>query len=370
MLKKILFFIHHHRGYIETGKILFIALLALIALFVSFYVLLVSPGTGFQFMYVFIPHLYLIPIILLALWYPKSGLRLIFLLLISILAFWLFADTFGFEFSIPVVLLYTGLDLATIMVLLLYVKDRHLVEAVLTDLMERGENKKNILIEFSPDFDSIIESLSSPDEYEREEAVQALSGLSDARTVLPLIHALDDESLFVRRAAAEALGRSNSQKVIGPLIKALTEDERCVREAAAEALGHLGDIAIPDLINNLKNDDWRVRIGSLIALRVSSGRISNVDQILIPLSDESPYVRRETVKTLGRIGDSSILPYLIQATKDKDPGVRLRAVRAMVKIGEPNEVIPVLNRCIQDEDGAVRVRAREELIKIDKNLLR
>jgi hypothetical protein len=364
--RKILSFFYQHRSYIETGKILIIALLALVSLFVSFYVLLVSTGTGFQFMYVFIPHLYLIPIILLALWYPKSGLRLIFLLLVSILAFWFFADTFGFEFSIPVVFLYTGLDLATIMVLLLYVKDRHLVEAVITDFMERGEDKRNILIEFNPDFDTIIESLGSPDEYVREEAVQALSGLTDARTILPLIRSLDDDSLFVRRAAAEALGKTNSQKAINPLIKALTEDERCVREAAAEALGHLGEIAIPDLIHSLKNEDWRVRIGSLIALRVSTGHISNIDQILILLSDESPYVRREAVKTLGRIGDSSILPYLIQATKDKDSGVRLRAVRAMVKLGEPKDIIPVLKRCMQDEDGAVRVQAHEELERLKK----
>jgi len=362
--KKVISFLSKHRSHIETGKILIIAFLALISLFVSLYVLVVRHDTGFQFMYVFIPHLYLIPIILLALWYPKSGLRLIVLLLISVLAFWLFADTFGYEFSIPVVILYTGLDLATIMVLLLYVKDRHLVEAVLSDLIGRSEDKKWKRIEFHPDFDTIIEKLKSTDEYEREEAVQALSGLSDARTILPLIRAMDDESLFVRRAAIEALGRSHSQKAIGPLIKALSEDERCVREAAAEALGHLGEIAIPHLIQNLNNEDWRVRMGSLIALRLSAGRGTYVDQIISSLSDDSTYVRREAVKTLGRIGDIHIVPYLIQATKDKDAGVRLRAVRALVKLGQPNEIKPVLTRCLEDNDGAVRVRAREELERL------
>ena len=363
MKKKILSFFYQHRSYIDTGKILIIAILALISLFVSFYVLLVSSWTGFRFMYVFIPHLYLIPIILLALWYPKSGLRLIFLLLISILAFWLFADTYGYEFSIPVVFLYTGLDLATIMVLLLYVKDRHLVEAIISDLIERTESRKKSNPGIIPDFDSIIMHLQSSDENEREEAVMALSGLSDTRVILPLIHALSDQSLFVRRAAAKALGKTNSQKAIGPLIKALSEEERSVREAAAEALGHLGDIAIPHLIHNLKDDDWRVRVGSLIALRISTNRISNIDHILSALSDESPYVRREAVKTLGRIGDPSILPYIIQATKDEDPGVRLRAVRTLVRFGQSEDIIPVLNRCMADEDGAVRVRAQEELKK-------
>ncbi|HOL42524.1 MAG TPA: hypothetical protein PLY78_11905, partial [Methanospirillum sp.] len=141
MLKKILSFMHHHRGYLETGKLVIIALFALISLFVSIYVLWESPWTGFRFIYVFIPHLYLIPIILLALWYPKSGLRLLGIIILSVVAFWIFSDVYGYQFSIAFVILYTGLDLATIMVLLLYVKDRRLVEAVITDLIERGDQK-------------------------------------------------------------------------------------------------------------------------------------------------------------------------------------------------------------------------------------
>jgi hypothetical protein len=56
-------------------------------------------------------------------------------------------------------------------------------------------------------------------------------------------------------------------------------------------------------------------------------------------------VRREAVKTLGRIGNSTIVPYIIQATKDSDPGVRLRAIKALGKLGEREEIIPVLERC-------------------------
>lgn len=371
MLKGLLLFIRKHRGYIETGKILIIALLALISLFVSIYVLWSSPWTGFRFIYVFIPHLYLIPIILLALWYPKSGLKLVGLILFSICAFWIFAELYGYEFSISFVLLYTGLDLATIMVLLLYVKDRRLVEAVITDLMERSERKTQSSLErFSGDFDEIITALSSRDEREREEAVDALSGLADERSIFPLIRSLQDESPYVRKAAAEALGRSGTVTAVNALMQSLTDSDRYVRETAAEALGHLGDIAIPDIIQNLEHDDWKVRLGCTVALRVSPGIIPSTDPVLRVLSDPSPYVRREAVKTLGRIGDRTSLPYLIQASKDADPGVRLRAVRAMAKIGKPEEVIPHLKYCLQDSDGTVRVRADEELkILLGKNKL-
>lgn len=365
MLKRILSIMHHHRGYIETGKILFIALLALISLFVSIYVLWESPWTGFRFIYVFIPHLYLIPIILTALWYPKSGLRILGIILLSIVAFWIFSDVYGYQFSIAFVMLYTGLDLATIMVLLLYVKDRRLVEAVITDLIERSERSRVVRISrFGGDFDAIIEALGSDDEHEREEAVEALSELSDPRTILPLIRALSDASPFVRRRAADALGRADSPKVVHPLMKALTDEDRYVRETAAESLGRLGDRAMPDLIRGLEEEDWRVRVGSLIALRVTHGTIRSVDSVLERLQDESPYVRREAVKTLGRIGNSTIVPYIIQATKDSDPGVRLRAIKALGKLGEREEIIPVLERCARDEHGAVRVRAREELERL------
>jgi len=365
MLEKILSMIHRHRGYIETGKILFIALLALLALFVSIYVLWESPWTGFRFIYVFIPHLYLIPIVLLALWYPKSGLRLLGVILLSIVAFWIFSDIFGYQFSIAFVMLYTGLDLATIMVLLLYVKDRRLVEAVISDLIERGgRNKDEKVSKFGGDFDAIITALGSGDEHEREDAVEALSELSDPRIILPLIRTLTDESPFVRRMAVEALGKTGSLKAVQPLMRALADDDRYVREAAAESLGRLGEVAIPDLVRGVQEKDWRIRVGSLIALRVSSGVIPTLDPILERLYDESPYVRREAVKTLGRIGNSLIVPYIIQATKDQDAGVRIRAITALGKIGEREEVIPVISRCMNDPDSAVRLRAREELEKL------
>jgi hypothetical protein len=357
--------INSKRGYLETGKLVIIAALALISLFVSVYVLWESPWTGFRFIYVFVPHLYLIPIILLALWFPKSGLRLLITILVLVFSFWILASVFGYQFSISFVLLYSGLDLAAIMVLLLYVKDRRLVEAVITDLMERSDRKRSTSdSRFGGDFDAIIAALASKDERDREEAADALSDLADERAVLPLIRLLDDTSPYVRRAAADALGKSGSFKAVQPLLKALTDNDRYVRETASEALGHLGDPAIPALLKSIDDENWRIRIGVIVAIRVSSGTIPSLDPIIRSLHDESPYVRREAVKTLGRIGDETDVPYLIQATKDPDPGVRLRAVRAVVKHGKSEDVVPVLKRCMQDSDVTVRMRAGEELIKM------
>ncbi len=363
-LQRILTYAKDHQGYIQTTKIILVSFFALISLFVSIYVLWSSPWTGFRFIYVFIPHLYLIPIILLGLWFPKSGMKLIGIILVSVFAFWLFAEIFGYMFSIAFVMLYTGLDLATVMVLLLYVKDRRLVEAVITDLIERAEQSREQPESgrFGGDFDAIITGLSSEDEQTREEAVDALSILADHKALFPLITAVKDDSPGVRRAAADALGHCHSLKAVKALMQALTDEDRYVRETAAEALGHLGEVAIPFLIKGLEDPDWRVRIGSVIACRVSSGTLPSLDLVIRLLSDESVYVRREVVKTLGRLGDAHVVPYLMEATGDSDPGVRLRALRAVRKLGTPMEIEQVARRCIHDPDGAVRMMAGEGMI--------
>jgi hypothetical protein len=360
-------FIRGNHKIIEFGKLGVIGLFAVLSLFISIYFLYFSPYVGFRFVYVFIPHLYLIPIILLALWYPKSGLKLVALIVIGLVAFWVCANIYGYTFPPFFAILYTGIDLAVFVVFLLYVKDRRLVEAVILDLLERGYNAsgtqevKGRLC--GGDFDAIIAALGSEDENLREEAVVALSGLDDDRVIFPLITALRDNSPYVRREAAEALGNSGSPKVVKPLIEALTDDDRYVREASAEALGHLGKVAIPSLIQEISNSDWRIRVGILIALRVASDAV-DLDPIIRILSDTSVYVRREAVKTLGRIGDKRIFPYLVEATNDPDAGVRLRAVRGVAKIGSGNEVALILQRCMQDPNSAVRLRAREELQKM------
>lgn len=364
LLTEIFFqYINGNRSIIEAGKLFTIGLLALVSLATSIYFLFFSPYVGFRFIYVFIPHLYLIPIILLALWYPRSGIKLVIAILWLLFLFWIFTNVLGYYTYTPLfVILYTGIDLAAIMVFLLYVKDRRLVEAVILDLIERDTDKEEKnwsgAGKETGDFDGIISALSSSDENIREESIVALSSLKDERIIFPLIMSLRDESPYVRRSAVRALEKTHSLKAVKPLIETLADSDRYVRESAAEVLGHLGTLSMPDLIKRISDPDWRVRMGIVIAFRLSTDS-PNPDLVIRMLSDESNYVRREVVKTLGRIGDRRILPYLIQATNDPDSGVRIRAIRAVKKVGTPEEVEHVLKRCMYDPDGTVRILAKK-----------
>ncbi|WP_319578605.1 HEAT repeat domain-containing protein [uncultured Methanospirillum sp.] len=368
MMRLLNHYLFQNQQIIESGKLSIIILLSLVSLFASIFFLIFNHQTDFLFVYIFIPHLYLVPIILLALWFPKSGLRLVMIIGLLLGVFWLCAGLFGYPFPPLFIILYTGLDLAIFVVFLLYVKDRRLVETVISDLIIRSsegiKDKKDVNESWQRDFDDIVSRLSHTDEEIREEAIGALSGISDERAVLPLIAALHDPSIMVRRAAADALGKTGSSKAVIPLIKALCDTDRIVREESAEALGHLGEVSNHELQIAGRNVDWRVRVGVLIALRITASSNSSPDLIMDLAGDQNVYVRREAIKTLGRIGEHKVLPYLVQALKDHDAGVRIRAIRAIARIGTSEEQRELIQICLNDSDVSVRMRAEEELKKV------
>jgi HEAT repeat protein len=113
----------------------------------------------------------------------------------------------------------------------------------------------------------------------------------------------------------------------------LADDSRTVRESAVQALGALGKDSVDPLIEALVHEDWHVRMGAAIALRII-GDPRSIQPLIERLSDPSRFVRRETVKSLGRMGDLSVLEPLRSALLDEDEGVRGKAEAAIRRILE------------------------------------
>lgn len=358
----------------DTVKLLIIGVFAVASLVFTLYLITLKDHAFSTSVYPLIPHLYLIPLILMALWYPRRGLQITILLIAAILVLTTLMYLMGTIINPFISLLYAGMDIAIFVALALYAKDRTLVESFLRGFFEHsgvGETFEEAMehpstrakIKFEGAFDDVVRALQSHDEEVREEAARALGELGDRRAVNPLIELLGDDNRYVRREAAKSLGKIGDEHAIPALINALKDEDRYGREGAAEGLGGMGEKAFSSLIRAIKDEDWHVRMGAAIAFRIIGDK--NALKVLIPaMKDENRFVRREVIKSLGRIGDHSVIDTLIAALKDPDRSVRLRAVSALSKCNDKRVIEPLIE-ALNDEDSGVRLRVIRALEEID-----
>lgn len=355
----------------QALKLTVIGLFSVIALGVTLFVFL-SDGMIFGVEnIILLPHLYLIPIILFALWYPKRGLQITIVIIVTLVVLTLFFYFRGMISDPVFMLLNSGVDLMIVFALALYAKDRDLVEALLKEIIgqyrvprgrARGQKpgRAGPAEEwFSLDVSEILQELRNGDEDDREEAARSLGELREPEAVGPLTDALGDRSRYVRREAAKALGAIGEERCIDPLIGALRDDDRAAREGAAEGLALMGATAIAPLTQALGDPDWHVRMGAVVALRIIGDR-TVLPEIITATGDESRFVRREAVKALGRMGGTDVLQPLASALADEDTGVRLRAAGALGRTGSNDAVAPLAG-ALEDRDTGVRLRAAQAL---------
>ncbi|MCX6693125.1 MAG: HEAT repeat domain-containing protein [Methanomicrobiales archaeon] len=354
----------------ETMRLAVIGVFALTALILTTFTIEMRGTPVSSQIYPLVPHLYLIPIILLALWYPRRGLQVTILIIAAVVILIGGASLAGMVIDPVLSLLNAGMDIAIFVVLALYAKDRTLVESVIRGFLQRygesggvdigsAQGAPQIQRDLSVAISTLVSALGSGNEDAREEAARELGQLHDPRTIAPLTEALGDESRFVRRAAARALGRTGDPRAVSPLLSALRDDDRATREGAAEGLADLGPLGVPALIEAARDPEWRVRVGAVVAIRIGGDRRAIVS-LIEAASDSNVFVRREAVKGLGRIGDERGFDCLLGALTDEDHTVRLRAVGALSRC-ERGDAIEGLKAALWDEDGAVRLRAAQVL---------
>ncbi|NSW54250.1 MAG: HEAT repeat domain-containing protein [Anaerolineae bacterium] len=195
------------------------------------------------------------------------------------------------------------------------------------------------------DVEGLIKALSyQKDWLLRQDAAQALGDLADARSVEPLIAALDDENHEVSEYAAVALGRIGGVRTTELLITALTDGSGSegVRSSAAKALGEIGDSrAVESLIAALEDKNHKVSEYAAAALgRIGGARTTEL--LIAALTDVSLSgdVRSSAAKALVQIGAPSVESLIVefsQAIAENDNGPRFSQTKdCLIKIGEPS----------------------------------
>ena len=148
--------------------------------------------------------------------------------------------------------------------------------------------------------------VQAPNRYVREQAVRALGQLDDPRLVTALEQVLaDDQVPDVRGAAAWSLGNLRDTTAVAPLAQALTDSAALVRRNALAAIQYLWTPAAEAAaIGALRDSDVEVRyIAAQMLGHHRTGRA--LDELFLALLDTSVWVRTESARALGSIGDTT-----------------------------------------------------------------
>ena len=219
-------------------------------------------------------------------------------------------------------------------------------------------------------------SVKDAEYYVREEAYDALQKNTiggnkiDARSVDPIIGALNDEDIEVRLRAAEALGQLKNATAIDPLIEALKNDADCgIREMAAWALGQIDDVRSIDPLSyaSVKDAEYYVREEAYDALQKNTAGgnkvdARSVDPIIGALKDEDNEVRLRAAEALGQLKNAAAVDSLIEALKnDADCRIREKAAWALGQIDDVRSIDPLSYASVKDAEYYVREEAKNSL---------
>jgi hypothetical protein len=197
---------------------------------------------------------------------------------------------------------------------------------------------------------ALIRLLDHPDPDIQWRAAEALGALGE-HALKDLLRELGHHDVRVRLGIIEALGDIGDPRALQPLLGILTGDRSSeVRWATALALGNLGDRgAVPALTWALEDPDKYVRFGAALAL----GRLGWEPG---DGTERGTFlIARQEWAALPPLGPQAAGP-LARATRDRDPGIRARAVEILGETGGPGAV-EACDPVLRDPDDEVRWRA-------------
>lgn len=167
-----------------------------------------------------------------------------------------------------------------------------------------------------------------------------------------LVDALKDKKREVRLEAARALGNIGDKEAVEPLAAVLKEDgDSLVRLWAATSLSKMNDgRGISYLFDALGSDDTIARIKAIGAL-VEVGEAVEGD-LIEALRNENPLIRSGAAQILGAGGMKKAVPALTAALKDSIPEARWNAAIALGRM-DAAEAAGSLKPLLEDPDDTV-----------------
>ncbi len=213
---------------------------------------------------------------------------------------------------------------------------------------------------------ALMRLLRDPNEQMKIDAVTALGNLEAHEATDTLIGLLNSGRDDLRAKVAFALGQiarsprsgSSGREALEALVEGTANGQ--LRTAAREALSAAGKVAVPVLIAHLEGKlDGDPATAVLLLRDLEDPRATTV---LVAELDRGRLSRELVLEALGRLGDSRALVPVLGLLGDKDPAVRLAAMRALRPLlGKGSRAADVLGDMLDDPDLEIRVLAAEYL---------
>lgn len=166
-------------------------------------------------------------------------------------------------------------------------------------------------------------------------------------------HDLLDDDVEIRLLAAAELGKIAKPDSSPVLKEALAYRNVYLTSEIINALININDQScLPIFKANVKDDNYRVRLGSLRGI-YKLGGADSVPYLTDGLKDEHTEVRKSAATFLGWVGLKDAAPALIQALKDSDQEVKKAAAMSLSILRDPSSVMPLI-RVLKESSIEVR----------------
>ncbi|MBD2522496.1 HEAT repeat domain-containing protein [Nostoc sp. FACHB-133] len=189
----------------------------------------------------------------------------------------------------------------------------------------------------------VISMLEMGDFQQRWEITKVLTHLGNI-AIPPLIDILEDEDAEeeLRWYAARTLGEFQHPEAIAPLVELLkTDEDEELKAIAATALGQMGTVAITSLTELLADEDTR-----LLAVRSLSciPQTETITPLLSVVQDPQATIRTAAIEALSSFHDKRIPPILLNALDDIAATVRRAAVLGLGFRPDLREALDLVTR--------------------------